>query len=154
ELDDMLSTTGTSFLGLTLGCARCHDHKFDPIPQADYYRLLTFYRNVSLYENTRYTLDSPNFAPLADAASVSEWKTRHEAALKARQAALDGATNEATKRQLSMELERVKGEAPPFEWALATRERGPRPPPTHILIRGNAGSTGSEVEPAFLSILG
>ena len=40
-LDDMLSTTGTAFLGLTIGCARCHDHKFDPIPQADYYRLLS-----------------------------------------------------------------------------------------------------------------
>ena len=40
-LDDMLSTTGTAMLGLTIGCARCHDHKFDPIPQADYYRLLS-----------------------------------------------------------------------------------------------------------------
>jgi mono/diheme cytochrome c family protein len=37
-LDDMAATTGTAFLGLTVGCARCHDHKFDPIPQADYYR--------------------------------------------------------------------------------------------------------------------
>lgn len=41
ELDDMLSTTGTAMLGLTIGCARCHDHKFDPIPQRDYYRLLS-----------------------------------------------------------------------------------------------------------------
>jgi hypothetical protein len=41
ELDDMLATTGTAFLGLTIGCARCHDHKFDPIPQSDYYRLLS-----------------------------------------------------------------------------------------------------------------
>ncbi len=40
ELDDMLATIGTSMLGLTIGCARCHDHKFDPIPQRDYYRLL------------------------------------------------------------------------------------------------------------------
>ncbi|MDP7204012.1 MAG: PSD1 and planctomycete cytochrome C domain-containing protein [Pirellulaceae bacterium] len=40
-LDDMLSTTGTSMLGLTIGCARCHDHKYDPIPTADYYRLLS-----------------------------------------------------------------------------------------------------------------
>lgn len=40
EMDDMLSTLGTSVLGLSVGCARCHDHKFDPIPQADYYRLL------------------------------------------------------------------------------------------------------------------
>ncbi len=41
EMDDMLSTIGTSMLGLSIGCARCHDHKFDPIPQTDYYRLLS-----------------------------------------------------------------------------------------------------------------
>ena len=41
ELDDMLATIGTSMIGLTVGCARCHDHKFDPIPQRDYYRLLS-----------------------------------------------------------------------------------------------------------------
>ena len=41
ELDDMLATTGTAMLGLTVGCARCHDHKYDPIPQRDYYRLLS-----------------------------------------------------------------------------------------------------------------
>ena len=40
EMDDKLATLGTAMLGLTIGCARCHDHKFDPIPQRDYYRLL------------------------------------------------------------------------------------------------------------------
>ncbi len=40
-LDDMTATTGSAFLGLTVGCARCHDHKFDPIPTADYYRMLS-----------------------------------------------------------------------------------------------------------------
>jgi mono/diheme cytochrome c family protein len=40
-LDDMAATMGTSMLGLTIGCARCHDHKFDPIPTNDYYRLLS-----------------------------------------------------------------------------------------------------------------
>ncbi len=41
ELDDMAATVGTAMLGLTIGCARCHDHKFDPIPQADYYRFVS-----------------------------------------------------------------------------------------------------------------
>lgn len=39
ELDDMVSTIGTGLLGLNIGCARCHDHPYDPIPQADFYRL-------------------------------------------------------------------------------------------------------------------
>ena len=39
ELDDMVATTGVAFLGLSVGCARCHDHKYDPIPSDDYYRM-------------------------------------------------------------------------------------------------------------------
>lgn len=41
ELDDMLSTIGTGFLGLTLGCVRCHDHKYDAIPARDYYSMMS-----------------------------------------------------------------------------------------------------------------
>ncbi len=40
ELDDMTSTTSLAFLGLSAGCARCHDHKYDPIPSEDYYRMV------------------------------------------------------------------------------------------------------------------
>jgi hypothetical protein len=39
EIDDMVATTGVAFLGLSIGCARCHDHKFDPISSHDYYRI-------------------------------------------------------------------------------------------------------------------
>ena len=47
ELDDMINTTGTTFLGLTTGCARCHDHKFDPISQRDYYAMQAVFSGVS-----------------------------------------------------------------------------------------------------------
>jgi hypothetical protein len=46
-LDDITDTTGSVFLGLTVGCARCHNHKFDPILQADYYRLQAFFANTA-----------------------------------------------------------------------------------------------------------
>jgi hypothetical protein len=46
-LDDITDTTGAVFLGLTYGCARCHNHKFDPILQADYYRLQAFFANTA-----------------------------------------------------------------------------------------------------------
>lgn len=48
-LDDLVSTTSQSFLALTLNCARCHDHKLDPLPQADYYRFAAFFRNIRHY---------------------------------------------------------------------------------------------------------
>ncbi|MBL9176381.1 MAG: DUF1549 domain-containing protein, partial [Verrucomicrobiales bacterium] len=46
ELDDMVGTTGTAFLGLTLGCARCHSHKFDPVSHREYYALAAVFSGV------------------------------------------------------------------------------------------------------------
>ena len=51
ERDIILTTTGHAFLGLTIGCARCHDHKIDPIPQTDYYQLLAFFADVTRYRS-------------------------------------------------------------------------------------------------------
>ncbi len=47
-LDDLVGTTGSVFLGMTVACARCHDHKFDPIPQRDYYRMEAFFTPMSI----------------------------------------------------------------------------------------------------------
>lgn len=52
ELDDMINATGTTFLGLSLGCARCHNHKFDPITQKDYYSLQAIFAGVNHGDRT------------------------------------------------------------------------------------------------------
>jgi hypothetical protein len=49
EFDDLVTTIGQGVMGLTLNCARCHDHKIDPIPQKDYYQLVAFLRDVTSY---------------------------------------------------------------------------------------------------------
>jgi hypothetical protein len=56
NLDDMLATSSEAFLGLTLGCARCHDHKFDPLAQEDYYSLLAFLRGLKPYAGAKGTI--------------------------------------------------------------------------------------------------
>jgi mono/diheme cytochrome c family protein len=53
ELDDIMAVTGQVFLGLTVNCARCHDHKIDPFPTADYYRMLSFFRGIDRRGGTR-----------------------------------------------------------------------------------------------------
>jgi Protein of unknown function (DUF1553)/Protein of unknown function (DUF1549) len=71
ELDDVLATTGQVFLGLTVNCARCHDHKLDPIPQADYYRLLAFFHNIRPTEGDQDSI-------LTDIPTTEEQAARRE----------------------------------------------------------------------------
>ncbi|MEO8494021.1 MAG: PSD1 and planctomycete cytochrome C domain-containing protein [Planctomycetota bacterium] len=62
---DRLTTTSTVWMGLTMGCARCHDHKFDPLTRADFYRFFAFFNNVPEKGNS-------GFAPLLRAATPSQ----------------------------------------------------------------------------------
>jgi hypothetical protein len=85
-VDDQIDVTGRAFLGLTLGCARCHDHKFDPIPTEDYYSLAgIFFSSHILPRPGAKTAGSPVLRiPLASAAELDERKAK-----EARAAALD-----------------------------------------------------------------
>ncbi len=153
-LDDLVSTTGAAFLGLTIGCARCHDHKFEPISQKDYYQTLAFFRGVRPYENARFALNSPNYLPLAPPDEVRQWRTRRAWQIQDLESRAACEADVARRGEAQQELERVRTAEPPYEWALGVREGGPQPPPTHILFRGNAASPGPEVQPAFLSVFG
>ena len=79
ELDDMLQTTGNAMLGLTIGCARCHDHKTDPIPAEDYYSLLSSF-TTTIRSEIDLEFDSPDTA-----AAMADWEAKRQQA----KAALD-----------------------------------------------------------------
>jgi hypothetical protein len=66
HLDDMVSTLGTSMLGLSIGCARCHEHKYDPIPQEDYYRLIAALGRTDS-ANLKVNIDPVNYKKAKDA---------------------------------------------------------------------------------------
>jgi|688.fasta_scaffold55809_2 hypothetical protein len=80
ELDDMVGTVGTAMLGATIGCARCHDHKFDPFPQADYYRMAATF-TTTIRSNVDLPVD-----PAKDREILAAWEARRLAAVRAREA--------------------------------------------------------------------
>jgi hypothetical protein len=89
-VNDRVTTFGTAVLGLTLECARCHDHKFDPIPQRDFYALSAFFANIDEAGAIPYKnfsdLMPPPVLKLPDAASESALRSA-EAAVAAQEAA-------------------------------------------------------------------
>lgn len=78
QLDDMLMTVGGSMLGLTLGCVRCHDHKYDPLPQQDYYALAATFAQTA---HGPVTLDPD---PAATQRALDQHAAGHETRLAAR----------------------------------------------------------------------
>lgn len=79
--DDILTTVGQGLFGLTLNCARCHDHKIDPVPQRDYYSLLAFFRNITPNGNENPQTVRPIFVESGDQARFE----KSQAELKERQ---------------------------------------------------------------------
>ena len=96
-MSDLVETTGAAFLGLTLGCCRCHDHKFDPLSQADHFRMRAFFEPVTFADDL----------PL-DLAPEQEAIRRHNDGIEARVAPLeqrrDAAYEAARQRERSARI--------------------------------------------------
>jgi hypothetical protein len=82
ELDDYVATTSQVFLAMTMNCARCHDHKIDPLPQKDYYQLAAFFQDIQHYSDTREVRSRFNLTDIAPPAV----RATYEADLKRREA--------------------------------------------------------------------
>jgi len=79
NLVDRTATTGTVWLGLTIGCAQCHDHKYDPLKQKDFYRLAAFFDNVEEVD-----IDAPMAGELGPwLATRAEYRAKREELLRA-----------------------------------------------------------------------
>jgi hypothetical protein len=78
QLDDVLGVSAAAFLGVTLRCARCHDHKFEPFSQADYYRMLAVFEPLVRPQQGRTELERP-LGSAADVAAYENAQRRYEA---------------------------------------------------------------------------
>jgi hypothetical protein len=86
-IDEQVDTVGRAFMGLTLGCARCHDHKFDPLSTADYYALAGIFKSTKTMENFNVVAQWNEF-PLISAEEKQKLEA-HEAALKVKREELE-----------------------------------------------------------------
>jgi hypothetical protein len=159
EMEDMLSVVGQTFLGLTINCARCHDHKFDPIPQQDYYRLKAVFEGVKHGERTMATPESVK-ARDAMSAGFKATITRAEETIARleeegwiRGNLADSQLEQWKAAQASLKSSRDSLRAIP---ALPVSYAGVRvqPEPTKFLRRGDVRNPEKVVAPAGLSAVG
>jgi hypothetical protein len=175
---DAVDTVGAAFLGLTVGCARCHDHKFDPISQRDYYRMAALFagsveREVPLVSPFDIQTASRNF-PLLNQAQI----LKQMAGRGGRGRGAGRGNAQAQQANTQVETADADPAAPPRpapadpqraallqqlgEAYLRAPEHYPTAnvlgheevvPDTHILIRGDFKNKGEKVEPGYLSAL-
>ncbi|MCU0702985.1 MAG: PSD1 and planctomycete cytochrome C domain-containing protein [Fimbriiglobus sp.] len=169
--DEQLDTLGKSVLGLTIGCARCHDHKFDPIPTRDYYSLLAVFTSTRTMQNLNTvaktferSLTGPEKPEVTKARAELD-KLRKEVREIEKQF---GKTkeDEKAKRQELHETAEVKRAAiknleaaiQPNDYYLGVEEGsaaayGTAPRNLHVQIRGNYTTPGEEAPAVFPRIL-
>jgi hypothetical protein len=110
QLDDILGTVSATFLGLTLRCARCHNHKFEPLSQIDYARMLAFFEPLKRPQNGRTDLDLPvgTARELADAEAA---RSRHEAVVQAVESQIRALDDRVRDRVLQTGSSQISAEA-------------------------------------------
>lgn len=139
-LTEMTDAIGAVFLGLTMGCARCHDHRFDDISQKDYYRLQAYFAATQERD-----------VVLADAKAQADWKAQTDkiqARIKHLQDGLQGKEDTRIETQI-IALRRTLPEPLP---TISTVKHGERTP-IHVLKRGDVERKGELVGPRPLSVL-
>ena len=136
-IHDRVATTGIVFLGLTTGCARCHDHKYDPISQKDYYRLAAFFNNS---DDLEIELSPPAVIHKRD-------EVRAEITALAKQ--IRDSPKDKHKAEWQTHLNTLYASEPIVLTAMVMSDRK-QPRSTHILIRGDFQKEGETVEPGVL----
>jgi mono/diheme cytochrome c family protein len=165
---DRIDTLTRGFLGLTVACARCHDHKFDPIPTTDYYALEGVFAStdyvevpaapkeqIDAYNQGQATLAAKEKEIAAFVKAEAQRLTKKVAAdeLKAFERTLTG-ESKVKVRALRAELEGLKKKAPPKYPVIHALADASRPTDMPVLIRGNEKTPGAKVPRRFLTALG
>jgi len=144
QLDDIVTTTAQAFLGLTLGCARCHDHKFEPFTTRDYYSMVAVFNPLQRPRDGRTELTVPVGTP-KQLRALAE-RNREIALLKLQTNTLSTAEIEARSRTLT-------NATPDLPQAYILQELAPTSSVTHVLLRGSVARLGDAVEPAVPGVL-
>lgn len=161
---DRVTAVGTSFMGLTVHCAQCHDHKFDPITQKDFYALTAFFNNIDAAPETGRGLKMGLQPPFISLASSDQQKqlgafdqalAKEKAKLRRQKKADADQDTEATE-QLETSLKQLQRQRDKFDQAIAKamvmKERA-EVRPTFINERGQYDAPGEQVTrntPGFL----
>jgi hypothetical protein len=155
EHDDRLDTLARGFLGLTVACARCHDHKFDPITSQDYYALAGIFASTAYKE---YPLAPPDVVARYDG-SQAKIKEKTAAVKKQRKAVMEAKSDaekdeaKAAIKALQAELDQLKKEAPPKYPVIHGLTEGKTIANMRVHLRGNPATLGPEAPRRFLTVL-
>jgi cytochrome c553 len=173
--DEQIEATTTAFLGLTVACARCHDHKFDPIPQADYYALAGIFRSTQVFAGTIPVVQNNNPGTLLDlpkdsgqpvgiAPLTADERAKLEKQIadlreKLRElqrtnklATLDGVQTRLRMNTVEAKLPVYEADGTPKLLAMGVRDKA-RPADSPLYIRGEVEKPGAVVPRGFVQVV-